>query len=168
MGAGLGTLALAGAIIAAPGPALAQGGELESANAWVTDQIQAPGAWETTRGEGVTVAVIDTGISEHPYFEDKNIERGYSVFSDEEDAWHDRDGHGTHVISGVVNVAPEVTILPVRSDTGSDLHGLTGGAEGGQVEAIRWAVDNGADVLSLAWGIVGGSKPSDRFLEAVQ
>src|SRR5690606_2432242 len=114
VGTGIGMAALAGAVIATPGAALAQDGELESANAWVTDQIQAPAAWETTRGEGVTVAVIDTGISEHPFFEDKNVERGYSIFSEEEDAWNDQDGHGTHVAATVLSVAPEATILPVR------------------------------------------------------
>jgi hypothetical protein len=167
--AGIGVLALAGAVLSTPGAALAQGGELEAANQWVTDQIQAPAAWETTKGEGATVAVIDSGISEHPFFEGKNIERGYSVFSKEEDAWNDQDGHGTAVAAMVLSVAPEATLLPVRSGTGADLaeQGLTGGAEGGQVESIRWAVDNGADAIVMSWGIAG-SDPSSHFLEVMQ
>lgn len=167
--AGIGVLALAGAVLSTPGAALAQGGELEAANQWVTDQIQAPAAWETTKGEGATVAVIDSGISEHPFFEGKNIEPGHSVFSDEEDAWNDLDGHGTAVAAMVLNVAPEATILPVRSGTGADLHeqGLTGGAEAGQPESIRWAVDNGADAIVMPWGIWGG-EPSSEFLGALQ
>ncbi len=167
--AGIGALALAGAVLAAPGTALAQGDELATANAWVTDQIQAPAAWETTKGDGATVAVVDTGMSEHPFFEGKNVERGYSVFSEEEDAWNDQDGHGTAVAAMVLSIAPEATLLPVRSGTGADLHeqGLTGGAEGGQVESIRWAVDNGADVMVMSWGITG-SDPSPQFLEALQ
>lgn len=169
VGAGIGTLALIGAVVATPGTALAQDDELAVANTWVTDQIQAPGAWQTTKGEGVTVAVIDTGISEHPYFEGKNVEPGYSIFPEEENAWYDRDGHGTAVAAMVLSVAPEATLLPVRSGTGADLHeqGLTGGAEGGQAEAIRWAVDSGADVLVMSWGITG-SAPSDNFLEVLQ
>ncbi|HEU5126708.1 MAG TPA: S8 family serine peptidase [Glycomyces sp.] len=169
VGAGIGALALTGAILAAPGTALAQGDELATANTWVTDQIQAPAAWETTKGEGATVAVIDTGISEHPYFDGKNVEPGYSVFSEEEDAWNDQNGHGTAVAAVVLNVAPGATILPVRSGTGADLHeqGLTGGAEAGQPESIRWAVDNGADVMVMSWGIWGGD-PSPEFLGALQ
>lgn len=168
--AGIGTLALAGAIIATPGAALAQGDELAEANAWVTDQIQAPEAWQTTKGEGVTVAVIDTGISEHPFFEGKNIERGFSVFAEEEDAWNDRDGHGTNVAAAVLSVAPEATILPVRDGTGADLadQGLTGGVGGEvEIEAIRWAVDSGADVLVMPWGVFG-SEPREGFVEVVQ
>lgn len=170
VGAGIGTLALIGAVVATPGTALAQDDELAVANTWVTDQIQAPGAWQTTKGEGVTVAVIDTGISEHPFFEDKNIEPGYTVFSDEDDAWNDRDGHGTHVSAGVLYVAPEATILPVRYGTGAELHeqGLTGGAGGeAEVNAIHWAVDNGADVLAMPWGIFE-VEPSEKFLSAIQ
>lgn len=166
--AGIGVLALAGAVLSTPGAALAQGGELEAANQWVTDQIQAPGAWETTRGEGVTVAVIDTGISEHPFFEGKNVERGYSVFSDEEDAWHDLNGHGTAVSSLILTVAPEATILPVRMDTGSELEGLTGAVGGAEaIEGIKWAADNGADVLALPWVSIGYDPP-EEFIEAFQ
>ncbi len=43
--AGIGALLLAATILATPGAALAQGNELETANSWVTDQIQAPAAW---------------------------------------------------------------------------------------------------------------------------
>ncbi|WP_084546737.1 S8 family serine peptidase [Glycomyces arizonensis] len=170
VGAGIGTLALAAAIVAAPGTALAQDDQLTSDNAWVTDQIKAPGAWETTKGEGVTVAVIDTGMSEHPFFEGKSVERGYSVFSEEEDAWNDEDGHGTAVAAMVLSVAPEATILPVRDGTGADpaSDGLTGGAGGeNEVEAIRWAVDNGADVLAMPWVVIG-SEPREEFLEVIQ
>ncbi|WP_460495617.1 S8 family serine peptidase [Glycomyces tarimensis] len=170
MGAGIGTLALAGAIAATPTAALAQDDELATANTWVTDQIQADGAWETTQGEDVTVAVVDTGMSEHPYFEDKSVERGYSIFSEEEDAWNDQDGHGTAVAAMVLSVAPAATILPVRDGTGADLstQGLTGGVGGEtEVEAIRWAVDNGADVMVMSWGVFGG-EPRPEFTEAIQ
>lgn len=169
VGAGIGTLALAGAVVATPGAAVAQDGELESANQWAIDQIQAPAAWETTKGGGATVAVIDSGISEHPFFEGKNVEPGFSVFSEEEDAWNDQDGHGTGVAAGVLLAAPEATLLPVRSSIGGNLadEGLTGAAEAGQLESIRWAVDNGADVLVMSWGI-SGDEPTDDFLEVLQ
>jgi hypothetical protein len=138
-----------------PSPAVAQDETITSTNAWVTDLIQAPEAWETTRGEGITVAVVDTGIGPHPFFEDKDVLRGYSSFSDDEDAWNDSDGHGTAVAAGVLLAAPEVTILPVRMWSGAtDLGGTL--AEG-EIEAIRWAVDNGADILVMPWLLHGAS-----------
>ncbi|WP_162145999.1 S8 family peptidase [Glycomyces tenuis] len=168
VGAGIGTLALAGAIVATPGAAIAQDGELEAANQWVTDQIQAPAAWETTQGEGVTVAVVDMGVSEHPYFEGKDIQPGYSTYSDEEDAWNDAEGHGTAVTSMVLNVAPAATILPVRINNGAEIEGLTGGAgESAAIEGIRWAADNGADVVALPWVSVD-YEPSEEYLGAIQ
>ncbi|MEU6249167.1 S8 family serine peptidase [Glycomyces sp. NPDC047010] len=132
----------------------------------MTDLIQAPGAWGTTEGEGVTVAVVDTGISEHPFFEDKDVLPGYTVFPDEEDAWNDNDGHGTAVASAVLLAAPKATLMPVRIDTGAALE--VGGAIGEpEYEAFRWAVDNGADVLVMPWGLIGQSYP-EEYAEVLQ
>ncbi|NUS43955.1 MAG: hypothetical protein HOQ24_09740, partial [Mycobacteriaceae bacterium] len=62
-GAGLVAAATAAVIAATPSAALAQDPTYESDNAWVPEQVQAPAAWETTKGKGITVAVMDTGIS---------------------------------------------------------------------------------------------------------
>ncbi|WP_460545804.1 S8 family serine peptidase [Glycomyces halotolerans] len=164
----LSSLALVGAVVAAPSVALAQDDELTSANAWAIDQVQARGAWETTKGEGATVAVVDSGIGEHPFFEDKDVLRGHSTLnSDEEDAWHDRQGHGTHVAAGVLYVAPEATVLPVRSSNGMDIGEFGGGDTVQDHDAIRWAADNGADIIVTAWG-VHDVEPDAEILEAVQ
>src|SRR5699024_7776210 len=75
-GALTGAAVLLCGIVVAPSAALAQQEEVDlyEENAWVIDQVGAEAAWETTKGEGVTVAVIDTGIAkEHPFLEDKNI-----------------------------------------------------------------------------------------------
>ncbi|SDE42430.1 Subtilase family protein [Glycomyces harbinensis] len=165
MGAGFVALAATAAIAAAPGTALAQDTTLNEDNAWAVDQIQAPAAWETTQGEGVTVAVMDTGIGEHPFFEDKDVLPGYSTLSDEEDAWNDTDGHGSAVAAGVLLAAPKATILPVRLDTGqADFGGAMGESEFG---AFRWAVDNGADVLVVPW-ILQGAEFEGEYLEVLQ
>lgn len=52
--------------------------------------IRAPGAWELNRGEGVVVAVVDTGITSHMDL-DANVLPGYDMISDPENA---RDGGG--------------------------------------------------------------------------
>jgi hypothetical protein len=152
-------------IAVSPSPAVAQDETITSTNAWVTDLIRAPEAWETTRGEGITVAVVDTGIGPHPFFEDKDVLPGYSAYTDDEDAWNDADGHGTAVAAGVLLAAPEATILPVRMHSGAtDLGGALGDSE---LDAIRWAVDNGADILVMPWVILGaGSNP--EYFEVLQ
>lgn len=152
-------------------------GHLEEANAWALEALNLPAAWETTRGEGVTVAVLDSGMSNHPFFEDKDVLPGYSILGEEEDAWYDisgdspvaphvpdgemlpngepledKRGHGTAVTAMVLQAAPEATILPVRIFTGADEFA---GGDFGDAEAVRWAVDNGADVIVTAYGMPG-------------
>ncbi|WP_158299970.1 S8 family serine peptidase [Glycomyces paridis] len=151
--AGLIAVAAAAAVTTTPGIALAQDDTLAQDNAWATDLIEVPAAWETTKGDGVTVAVMDTGINKHPFFEGRDILPGYTVFSDEEDAWNDLDGHGSAVAAGVLMTAPEATILPVRLDSGDA--GFGGALGDAEFDAFRWAVDNGADVLVVPWSIVG-------------
>jgi hypothetical protein len=156
----------AAAVIAvSPSAAIAQDDTITSTNAWITDLIQAPEAWETTRGEGITVAVVDTGIGPHPFFEDKDVLRGYSSFADDEDAWNDTDGHGTAVAAGVLLAAPEATLLPVRMHTGAT--DLAGGLADGELDAIRWAVDNGADILVMPW-VVNGAVSQEAYFEVFQ
>lgn len=163
-------------------------GHLEEANTWALEALNLPAAHETTRGEGVTIAVVDTGMSNHPYFEDKDILPGHSVLGDEEDAWYDispdspvapataegngddvvdERGHGTAVTSQVLLAAPEATILPVRDGTGEQ-NGVTNLVldSHDEIEAIRWAVDNGADVIVTAYGAPG--EGSEDLWMAVQ
>lgn len=156
-------------------PAQSYDGHLEDANAWAIEQVNAPAAWDTTRGEGVTIAVVDTGMGEHPFFEDKDVLPGYSNYvEDEEDAWHDaapdlndpedRRGHGTGVAAMALLVAPEATILPVRRESGLPTGFDVGGAGESDFEAIRWAVDNGADVIAMAWGTCCTEADEDFFM----
>jgi subtilisin family serine protease len=163
-----------GAVVAAPSAALAQEEwDLYAENAWAIDQINAEDVWATTKGEGVTVAVVDTGIAEeHPFLEDKDILDGESfVLSEEDSARFDTDGHGTGVSAAVLYAAPEATILPVRVyPTTADI-GFSTGAGQNRLDGIRWAADNGADVLVIPWiEVMAGEnpEPAAEFLEAVQ
>jgi hypothetical protein len=167
-GAGLTALAAAAAIAATPSAALAQDDTYASDNAWVPELVQAPAAWETTQGEGITVAVMDTGINDHPFFEDKNILDGYSALGTEDGTgWNDTDGHGSAVAAAVLLAAPEATIMPVRLDTGAA--GITGAMGPSQWDAFRWAADNGADVLVVPWGITGADGVfTGEYIEMLQ
>jgi type VII secretion-associated serine protease mycosin len=114
-------------------------------------------------GRGVTVAVVDSGIdTTHPQMRDA-VAGGTDFLDPGGDGRTDCAGHGTGVASIIVGapssgvrfrgLAPRARILSVRV---SELHEVEGKQEGRTVgaadfgRAIRWAVDNGADVINLS------------------
>jgi subtilisin family serine protease len=120
--------------------------------------IKAPSAWEETKGvETVIIAIVDTGVDLlHPDLKNKIKSSGRDVFNNDFDATDDH-GHGTVVAGiaaaetnnneGIAGVAWNSKILPVKV-TGKD--GI--GPEDKVAEGIRWAVDNGANVINLSMG----------------
>jgi serine protease len=115
--------------------------------------VNAPPVWPRTRGAGVRVAVMDTGIS--MYHPDRgNVVDSVSFVTDE--AVEDFDGHGTHTSGtiaaadndiGVVGVAPEADLLiaKVLDNTGT-------GETSWLISGIEWAVNNDAKVISMSLG----------------
>ena len=118
-------------------------------------------AWELTRGAGVTIAIIDTGVdSTHPDLE------GVVVGGTDVSGIGSADGqtpvgvsseHGTMVASlaagrghggsdGVIGSAPEANVLSVSMS----FQGTSIPADEQIANAVRWAVDQGADVISLS------------------
>jgi thermitase len=134
-------------------------GDPLSPSQWGLAQIAAPAAWQLgARGGGATVAVLDTGVDlSHP---DLNGKVGggtdFVKSGDQCPGPQDEHGHGTHVAgivaaltgngTGVAGVAPDAQILPVRVLDASG----TEPEEGVVYEGIRWAADNGADVINLS------------------
>ena len=137
------------AVFATAGPAQA-----DEIGGWELDALNVHDAWDTTQGEGVTIAVVDTGVGEHPYFDDKDVLPGRSHIEDEDDGRHDSGGHGSSVAAGALSVAPEATLLPVKYAVGdSDLDFGDDLSIGRHADRdIVWAVDNGADIIALPWG----------------
>jgi subtilisin family serine protease len=115
--------------------------------------VNAPAVWSRTRGAGVRVAVMDTGIS--MYHPDRgNVIGSVSFVSGE--TVEDFDGHGTHTSGtiaaadnniGVVGVAPQADLLiaKVMDNTGT-------GQTSWLISGIEWAVDNNAKVISMSLG----------------
>ncbi|WP_119279276.1 S8 family peptidase [Calidithermus roseus] len=86
---------------------------------WHLPLMGLPAAWERTRGEGMVVAVVDTGVlPDHPDLQ-ANLLPGYDFADDDPDS-ADTAGHGTHVAgliaaSGRVRgAAPGAKVVPVR------------------------------------------------------
>jgi subtilisin family serine protease len=121
--------------------------------------IDAPEAWQTTTGDGALVAVIDTGVdATHPDLAGRVLD-GRDFSGAGTGATVDRVGHGTHVASliagngtTIAGVAPDARILPLKvfRDTAS------GFSMSGYLAAIRYAADQGADVINISLGC-GGS-----------
>lgn len=121
-------------------------------------------AWNTTRGEGVTIAVIDTGIGKVPQTFGDAVVGGTDVSGtgtpDGRTPVGAVDGnHGSWVASlaagrgaadgtGMIGVAPEANLLSISVGFGA----AAAVPFTEQVaKAMRWAVDNGADVINLSF-----------------
>lgn len=136
---------------------------------WNLRSINVESAWDETKGSGITVAVIDTGVSPVPDLKNTNFVKGYDFVNDRVEAWDDA-GHGTHVAGtiaqstnnnyGVAGIAYEASLMPLK------VLGASGGGTVADIaEAIRFAADNGADVINMS---LGGSGESQIMQEAIK
>jgi subtilisin family serine protease len=135
----------------------------------VTWGVRAVGADTTPMtGQGIVVAVLDTGIdAAHPAF--AGVELVQKDFSGEGNG--DQNGHGTHCCGTIFGRAVNGTRIGVAPGVQKALIGKVldrngGGSSEGIVEAILWAVDQGAHVISMSLGIDFGGYV--KFLVDVQ
>jgi thermitase len=139
-------------------------GTLSVAGGTADADVDAVEAWNVTTGNGIKVAVLDSGVaSDNPDINPKVVARAnFSGASTNEDNY----GHGTHVAGivaatanntiGVAGVCPGCTILAgkVLNDSGV-------GSSSGLANGINWAVSNGAKVINMSIGV-----RASRTLEA--
>jgi type VII secretion-associated serine protease mycosin len=131
--------------------------------AWAQTRLRPDLAWPLSTGTGVTVAVIDSGVSaDHPALAGKVLRGRDYLLAQGGDGHCDENGHGT-LIAGIIagreetsagfrffGVAPGAQILPVRVLL--DQQRSSDPALSGRIaDAIRWVVDVGhAEVINLS------------------
>ncbi|MDE5077537.1 MAG: DUF5942 domain-containing protein [Trichodesmium sp. St2_bin6] len=135
---------------------------------WNLRSINVESAWNETQGDGITVAVIDTGVSKVPDLEKTKFVPGYDFVNDRTLATDD-NGHGTHVAGtiaqatnnnyGVAGIAYEANIMPLKVLSASG-----GGTVSDIAESIKFAADNGADIINMS---LGGGGESQIMKEAI-
>lgn len=132
---------------------------------WGMAAINAPGAWNAGyRGEGATVAVLDSGVhcTNGDLVPNLDLARSTSFVAGENVCDVGTGfNHGTHVAGtiaaadngfGVIGVAPDATLFSVKV-----LSAVTGsGSFAGIIQGIVYAAENGADVINMSLGVRGG------------
>jgi len=153
----LAALAASAVLAYAAAPAAAHG-DLIRAKQWHLGALKIAEAQQISQGAGITVAVIDTGVADHPDLSG-NVLNGIDVITGGTgNGRADDDGHGTGMAGiiaahghgtgnrdGALGIAPKAKILPIRMTIGN--------REGGDkpvAEGIRWAIAHGAKIINIS------------------
>lgn len=122
---------------------------------WHLPVIGANVAWDAARGDGVTIAILDTGVDgTHPDLSARLV-AGWNVYSNNADT-ADVHGHGTKVAgtaaailangAGVAGVAGNARIMPIRISAADGWATYSAMAQG-----VTWAADHGARVANISY-----------------
>ena len=135
---------------------------------WHLEFLDVAAAHKISQGEGVVVAVVDTGVdARHPDLAGAVLP-GVDLVGDSGNGHTDISGHGTAMAgliaargrgrnSGALGIAPRAKVLPVRD-------GAFSGSGSRPVDGINWAIQNGAHVICFA----SGGDPSPEMEAAIR
>lgn len=136
---------------------------------WAPATLHLSQAHAVSRGAGVVVAVLDTGVdATHPALA-SHLVAGYDMIdtdADPSEATSASDntafGHGTHVAGVVALAAPDARIMPIRT-----LKSDGTGTIWNQVQGLRYAAEHGADVINLSWSFHTRSRALEDVIATV-
>lgn len=121
--------------------------ELPNELDWGVKSINAPSVWNTTQGEGVKIAVMDTGLDmSHEIFKDR-VKRKFNMINRNYDI-SDEYGHGTMVAGLILDVAPKSELYVTKV---LDKNGL--GSISNIMNGITFAINNNVDILCISLGM---------------
>jgi subtilisin len=131
---------------------------------WAIVSYGIPGLWSQTKGSGVTVAVIDSGVAPHSALKDVVVD--YRNFSSDSDVY-DTLGHGTHV-AGVIaaksglakGIAPEAKLVSMKVLGHSGM-----GSNEAVARAVQYAAEAQVDIVCMS---LGCPKPDARVHAAIR
>ncbi|MDT0306366.1 S8 family serine peptidase [Streptomyces sp. DSM 44917] len=149
---------VAGAVLWA-GAAVPAGAVEDVERPWYLGALRAEDVWEVARGQGVTVAVIDSGVDASLPELRGRVLPGVDLTDGRSGAGVDATGHGTDMAAliagsgaggGIQGLAPEASILPVRLTESAG--GVLSNGEARMAQAILAAVEGGARVINISRG----------------
>ena len=143
--------------------------DVDYSKQWPLEKINVPAAWSQSVGDqDVVIAILDTGIDSDHTDKPAHILKGYD-FIDNDNSPQDEHGHGTFISGviaansnnslGIAGVCQNCSIMPIRV---MDKDGL--GTYKDLVKGIKYAVDNGADIINMS---LGSYRYSQSLLDAV-
>ncbi|MDQ0614183.1 membrane-anchored mycosin MYCP [Microbacterium sp. W4I4] len=147
---------------------------------YLVERLGLQSAWALSRGAGVTVAVVDSGVEAGNVHLSGAMVPGRTTFGNgsappEDDLF----GHGTAIAgliaarqvkgSGVVGIAPEAKIMPVRAfesapEDGQSSRDLTPPSADSVSAGIRWAAEHGAQVINVS---LSDDQSAEKYRSAV-
>lgn len=146
------------------------------AKQWYLGAMQAEEMWKVTTGEGIKVAVIDTGVNSSTPSLEGQVLKGLDATGADGDEFDDYDGHGTTMAEliagtgkegGLRGLAPGVKIIPLRiSDT--DFQNEHSVNAHDAPDAIRAAADSDAKIISMSFAGDYASREEGEAVEYAQ
>ena len=125
---------------------------------WYLRKINAPKAWDLTRGsDKITIAIVDNGFNlKHPELRSKVLQP-YNVWKHSDDVFPQKIDHGTHVAGtalaianneqGLCGIAPNCKFMPIQVANEKGMMTTTSVLDG-----ILYALYQGADVINVSLG----------------
>ncbi|MFJ2378977.1 S8 family serine peptidase [Streptomyces sp. NPDC087769] len=125
---------------------------------WYLSAMQAEEMWKVTTGEGIKVAVIDTGVNPSTPSLEGQVLKGFDATGADGDEYDDYAGHGTDMAEliagtgkdgGIQGLAPGAKIIPFRV-TDTEFQNKHSVNANDTEDAIRAAADSDARIISMS------------------